>query len=185
MRLALLLLCIVAALGCSKDDPEARPGSAQATNPVSDDPYEQARSGAFQLAQAQDAIAEALQFSQTLPKDLAEAKVEILDRLDEAGESLTSFTAEPPPKAEFDLDPEIHAKKRLAAIDAANDTMGDLLDLRGLVDGLAESGPAERAAKLQHLEGLIEVAIEALVSAVQAHGGKVEHPGALELTVEP
>jgi chromosome segregation ATPase len=177
VRFALLLalFAIFLTSGCQSGD-AAKSATGQ---PIADadEPatlYEQVRSGAYQLSQAEDAIAEAYQESLKLPKTVGEERLDIQEVLDGTGENLSKYAGEPPPKEEFEKDLAKETKRRQEAIDAANDTIRDLQEAKYIITALADANKGKEREELEKLDALVDVAIEGLQSAIEAYGGKVE-----------
>lgn len=122
------------------------------------------RSAALQVSQAQDAILEAYEAAKKLPASLKEDKEEIVGSLDDIGQSLSGGAFETPDT------PDNRAK----AIVAANDSIMDLRDLQGSVEDLGARQKGAAKDQLDQIDGLIDLAVEALSSAIKTLGGNVE-----------
>jgi ABC-type transporter Mla subunit MlaD len=174
--------------GCGPKAVAASPkqaATAAETKPA--DPMEaerdQVREGATQLTQAVSSLNDAVGTLAALQKssqdpDLKRALSAIATSLDDAGASIADFSAEPPDLATFKAQFAAQDKKRLDAIDAANDALHDLDDATDALDPFLPdpkaTAPKPDSQAIQDLEQSMEDAQDALESAVKALGGKVE-----------
>lgn len=146
--------------------------SAEPTNP-DEAVATQLREGSVQMAAASDSLASALQeakrVSSSLKGDAHEAAQDIVDFLDDAGESIAEAAADPPSEAEVKKDfasADDLRKKRIQdgneAYKSIEQALGTLEGLRAGIDGL------------QTLGDLITLTLDDLGDAIEALGGKVE-----------
>ena len=186
LRQALVtVLAAVIVTGCNHADDSTRAGGAGAHKKIEKpvDPAEATRAGmhegAFQLGDAADDLqtavtaAKALQTS-TKNLELKAALVVLLDKLDDAGGSISDFTGAPPELTEFKKEIDDQDKKRLDAIDAANDAVHDINDCNDILDDFNDKPAPEDDQAISDLSDALDAAAGDLADAIKAFGGHVE-----------
>lgn len=174
--LAPLVLACVLLSGCSAPPKPAAGAALSGATPRSS-LYDQVRSGSLQMGQAQDVLSEAYQLAKSLPKMSGESKDAILETVDAVGRDASKYAEDPPPREEFDKNPQRRRKELQSAIIFARDSIKDLNDLRGEIFSMQGQARAQALKdRLAKLDALIEQAIEALFGAIKAYAGTEDGP---------
>jgi hypothetical protein len=167
-----------------EDPPPTGPGTSPAATATGQTPeqtlYQQLRSGSFQLGAAVISIEDtykAANEAQTKLRKFGNAQSamqDVLDFLDSAGKGVAEYSDVPPApeevaKAFADFD-----EARLKAIESANDSLHDLREALGILEGLASEPGAEVAQAAISVKSLLAVAIDDVWGAIEALGGVPE-----------
>lgn len=178
VRLALVLALALVGLGCSRSAPTPTPAPlvAQAKEDPQKSTYERYRSGLYLLDTAAADVVEARQAAEkakaALHGDARETLLDVLDMLDNSGDNLTEMAIEPPSPRDFDHRFAFFDDQRLKAIATANDSLMELKDARGLLEGLNDSKAG--SGSIVVATSRLTDAIDGLAEAITTLGGKLE-----------
>lgn len=172
-------LLLLLAVGCSKNGGEVSGSTTGGSKP---DParvvYDQLRSGFVQLGNTQETIGEALALTETgktsSDQALRDASKDMHEFLDLAGSYLSDYTEPPANFEEFNAKFAEHDDARLKSIDAANDSLHEVGEAKGIVDDLFNDPVLEKEQIVIDLRDLINEIEKNLREAIETLGGKVE-----------
>ena len=134
---------------------------------------DQLRQGAVQMSLASDtvqsALIEARSVAKSLSGELKLAAQDVIDLLDDAGESVAEGSADPPSEADIKKDFAASDDERKKRIEFGNDAFRSLETALGTLEGLES-----QLIGLATLKDTVTLAMEDLADAIEAYGGKVE-----------
>jgi hypothetical protein len=172
-------LALLLVVGCAKGDGDSNP---KPSGEVKTDPavavYDQLRSGFVQIGNSQEILGEALTTADSgrssSDKALSEGCKEIHDLLDSAGSYLSDYTEAPATFEEFNAKFAEWDDARLKAIVAANDSLHEVGEARGIIEGFFNDPVLEKEQVVIDLRDLLTEADKNLREAIITLGGKVE-----------
>jgi len=180
LRASLLLLAlVVAGCGQSKKPPTAPvPVAESAVQDPDHKLYEQVRSGQYQLGSAQDDLQGVIELATKVSKSAggtaSHGFKDLLTKLNSAGQKLGDYTDETPSFEEFKKDISGQDERRLNAIQAGNDTLGEISDAQDILENLMVGAPADVKADLQKIQDGLDDSVDAVQAGIVALGGKVD-----------
>lgn len=134
---------------------------------------EQLREGSVQMSGAsetvQSALLEARKAVKALEGEAKQAAQDVVDLLDDAGESVADASADPPSEADVKKDFVAADDERKKRIASGNDAFRSLETALGTLEGLES-----QVSGLSALKETVTLAMDDLADAVEAYGGKVE-----------
>jgi len=104
---------------------------------------------------------------------LRDGLLDVVDMIDACGESLADYSEEPPAADKIKADFAVFDDRRLKAIEAANDSLMDLREALGIIDGMIDDFHGSELVKADDLRGLLRSAMDDVEGTVTGYGGKV------------
>lgn len=175
------LAVLLSLTGCSKTgSPASAAPPRKASLPADPDQamYDSVRSGAYQISTAIDSIEEVRKAVRGIAAretgKTQQTLLQLAGDLDDAGKALADFGDDPPPFDQFKKSFATQDDRRLKAIDAANDSLGDLQDAQEVMSTLLDSHPPEpENTELNRADSDLDDCAQAVEDAITAMGGKV------------